>query len=595
MKREQTGAPAAVGSGVVAPMTPAILYAAKSTDDPRGSIPTQLGDARTLAKREGLEVVAEHTDEARSAYHGSRGPGLAAAKELAERLAREHGGCALIVQHSDRLARGDGRESAHLIEHYLWALKANVRLRSVQDDSNLEDMIRAVLVGERNHEDSKRKSAAVKAGKIRQLERGERQGGPVPDGYTLMKEVDGSQVRSTYALDSERAPILARIFELAAANTPDAVIARQLNAEGLRTRGGKPWYRRRVQDTVTNPWYAGRVTRGRTIAGAAVEVAPGSHPVLVDAETFDRIQGMRARRDLGAGSDRSPKGRPTTNHMLAGLGVCGRCGERMSSITGTYRRKRDGGRARTYMCANVRHATGLCDAPSINAEVVDAHVAEHLERLFVDFDAWAASLTARRDDAAGHLAALIESEAGRLRELDRKISKLTRAFEDAVDAGDTAIVAAAADARAVRTGERDQAEHRLAELRETLAAAEEQPEPIDAMLDWFNDLAAEIRGTLGASRLQDANARLRERFECFVLDTLGGRPRRIPLPPDVAQPPGAVLVFPLMRPEQGPMPNLAVGEILAGIAPPIKGLSVPVRSLSESRSAPGNRGISGSS
>ena len=62
--------------------------------------------------------------------------------------------------------------------------RQGVRLRSVQDDSNLEDVIRVALIGERNTEDSRRKSEAVKAGKRRQFDKADRLGGPVPDGYT---------------------------------------------------------------------------------------------------------------------------------------------------------------------------------------------------------------------------------------------------------------------------------------------------------------------------------------------------------------------------------------------------------------------------
>lgn len=55
---------------------PAVLYAAKSTTDPRGSIPTQIADARAAALLEGREIVAEHHDEAASAFTGNRGQGL---------------------------------------------------------------------------------------------------------------------------------------------------------------------------------------------------------------------------------------------------------------------------------------------------------------------------------------------------------------------------------------------------------------------------------------------------------------------------------------------------------------------------------------
>src|SRR4051812_39433506 len=103
------------------PLPPAVVYGAKSTEDKRGSIPTQLAYGRALASREGLEVIGEFTDEAKSAYSGNRGAGLKEARALAERIVREKGSCALVVQHTDRLARGDGVTADHLVELALWA------------------------------------------------------------------------------------------------------------------------------------------------------------------------------------------------------------------------------------------------------------------------------------------------------------------------------------------------------------------------------------------------------------------------------------------------------------------------------------------
>ena len=45
----------------------AVVYAAKSTEDKRGSIATQLRDCRDLAECEGWEVVGEFRDEGFSA------------------------------------------------------------------------------------------------------------------------------------------------------------------------------------------------------------------------------------------------------------------------------------------------------------------------------------------------------------------------------------------------------------------------------------------------------------------------------------------------------------------------------------------------
>ena len=65
-----------------------------------------------------------------SAWKGDRGPQLAAAMERAEQLAP----AVILVQHSDRLARGDALQAQHLVEVVLWAVKAGVTIRSVQDD-----------------------------------------------------------------------------------------------------------------------------------------------------------------------------------------------------------------------------------------------------------------------------------------------------------------------------------------------------------------------------------------------------------------------------------------------------------------------------
>src|SRR5450755_1171652 len=115
----------------------AVLYGAKSTRDEKGSIPTQLRDCRDLAKRHGYEVAGEYKDEASSAYHGDRGPGLVKAMAECEHQVAEHGSCALICQHSDRLARGDAKQARHLVEVVLWGLKAGVELLSVQDPAIL--------------------------------------------------------------------------------------------------------------------------------------------------------------------------------------------------------------------------------------------------------------------------------------------------------------------------------------------------------------------------------------------------------------------------------------------------------------------------
>src|SRR5205823_2563912 len=129
-----------------------------------------------------------------------------------ERLSAEQGTCALIVQHSDRLARGDAKQARHLVEIVLWAVKNEVQLLSVQDPEMLAGGDMALLLGAiggmRNHQDSKRKGLAVSAGHRRRVtERGKAShGGRRLFGFAWIDEIrDGRKDARMEVVESEAA------------------------------------------------------------------------------------------------------------------------------------------------------------------------------------------------------------------------------------------------------------------------------------------------------------------------------------------------------------------------------------------------------
>jgi site-specific DNA recombinase len=508
--------------------TPAVVYAAKSTEDQRGSIPTQTADCRAMAERQGWEVVGEFSDEGFSAYKGNRGPGLERAKQAAVRAAEDRSECMLVVQHTDRLARGAGdRPGAadHLGEVYFWARRHAVRLRSVQDDANLEDALRAVLIGERNTEDSQRKSQAVSAGKDRQIERGERLGGPVPDGLTLAVERDDRDrvVARRYTKDPERGPIIERIFDLSEQGYGDAVVARAINAEGHPTKNGKPWTRRRVQDTLLNQVYAGRAVRaskgGKRLKEPEV-VTASNLEALIEPERYDRIVAARADRDRVAargrdGLRKGDRGRGTTRYALAKLGACDRCGERMYATTSPYKRK-DGTQRRSYVCANYKNSTGLCDQKPLDAEKIDTAVLAYLDRLFIDFDGWLAQINDAKSERARTIEGELrgaEKEAERLQRIESRIEARYMKLMDEGEERKAGTVERVLD-RAQR--ERAEQDERVRFLNGELARADE-PTPTDPLLDYFNRLSEAVRGGSDGS-LGEVNERLRAHFQEFRLD-----------------------------------------------------------------------------
>lgn len=482
----------------------AVVYAAKSTADTHGSIPDQLADCRAMADREGWEIVAEYGDEGHSAFSGNRGQGLADAKAHAERLAQEDASCVLVVQHSDRLARGDGIAADHLVEHVLWARKAGVQWVSIQDPQTFDGMglVYAALMGDRNHEDSKRKSTATRDGKRRRFERGYALGGPIPDGYERVVRPDGEFSWEP----SERAAIIGRMFERAWEGALDSTIARELNAAGHRTQRGKPWSRRRVHDTLTNPFYAGRVQRHG-------EVAEGRHDSLVDGGTFDALQAMRKARGGKYRDDRprSNAGRTTSRYVLSKLAVCERCGERMYATTG-------GGGNRRYVCANVHRGGGLCSAPVVSANIVDDEFVSRLRELFIDHDEWVSRMVSARDAKRDGIEREVTTAAAELVAAEHLRAKAEGYLLKRLEAGDDPELAQRAFDRQTATVHELESVIRAGE--KTLAEADQQI-PSDAHLDFYVALRAALREAVEADEIAQVNEKLRSVFAEVRIDTTG--------------------------------------------------------------------------
>ena len=509
--------------------TRAVIYAAKSTADAKGSIPTQVADCRVAAEGAGRAVVDEFADEGFSAYSGSRGPGLEDARRRVVELAAEHGTAELWVQHSDRLARGDAKSAAHLVEHFLWALKSDVTLRSVQDDQTFGDMLYAVVTGQRNHEDSKRKSASVRAGKRRRvIDRGEYAGGELPDGYTTAwRTVDG-EPRRYLAIDPDRAPLIRRMFDLAGLGYSCGSIAKKLNAEGYRTRervikggpragqkaGGRRWERQRVRSALRCVVYAGLLVHHPR--DEVRQVVPGVHEPIVDRALFDRVQSI-----LDAGTPapgERPRGqRPTVRHLLAGLCRCGVCGSRMRAVTGRTQRK-DGTWPRTYVCRRRRESD--CSCPPVDAYKVEAPFIEHLHALTIDFDRWLAEMRGERSNEREGVERSLGRERDELAKLEGRISLVEADYLRQLEAGAQDAAGVASRALVGLTAKREQAAHRIAEL-ETLLEATPLDPPIDSVLDQFNALREALRRHTTGANVGEVNARLREALNVVWLDPQG--------------------------------------------------------------------------
>lgn len=460
-----------------------VIYAAKSTADERGSIPTQLEDGRAKAACEGWEVVGEYADEAASAWSGDRGPQLAAAMAHAGQAAPS----VLVVQHSDRLARGDGRSARHLGELYFWALKAGVQLRSVQDDSTFTNPLLTFAMGERNAEDSRRKSLAVKAGMRRRKEAGMPNGGPRPYGY---RYEDGHLV----VVDAEGV-IVRRIFMDFVGGRSLSEIARRLHRDGVRTIRGRLWRQSTVSGILSNPVYVGLIRH-------VGETFEGQHEPLVDEKTWRRAQELLAGRQ-SKGRGRPPKGR----HLFRGGLLRCECGDAMVPRT-------NGGYEMYYCNGRSKLGRDFCDMPHIRRVDVDSAVFRYFQQVGLDVEATRQAIAEARDRKLAEVRALRDAAEGEAQRAEGRLARVRRDYTDGrLDADDwrefkTELGAErdAARAEASRLAAQQEEVERWADVRDAEAETLRRLAEIRALI------AGEVREADGLDAVRAALSRTFERF-----------------------------------------------------------------------------------
>ncbi len=473
----------------------AVLYAAKSTEDKKGSIPDQLKKGRQEAEGEGWEVVGEHQDEAKSAYKQSRGSGLAAAMKQAEEFSQAGRETYLVVEHSDRLARGDAKQAAHLVEYAIWAIKAEVKIRSLLDQQTFGGLLYTVVTGDQNHAESAKKSEKVRAGMKRRAERGEFSG-PRPFGYDFPKGGDGLKP------NPKEAKVVKRIYREYVAGRSLSEIARELEADHVptATKNGKYWRQSTISGILSNPVHIGKITyRGEVVC------EKGVHEAIIDAETFQRAATL-----LEARSSRT-KGRPPKGaHLFRdGLLRCESCDSAMVPRT------RDS--YELYYCdGRGKLGKEFCSMPTHRRRDVDEAVLSYFERVALDIEATKQALAESRDrNLAQSRAALAEAE----KEVADLTTHRARIERDYASDELPAHLYAKEDAKLNETLPAAEAE--VERLRQRAEEVENWTDLKDAEADTLRRLT-EIRKAI-AGEIQDAEgidavrAALTRLFESFTL------------------------------------------------------------------------------
>lgn len=401
-------------------MTRCVSYAAKSTTDEHGSITSQLERCRVYAEQKGwtLDPADTFSDEAASAYRGSRGQGLVAARARAAELVASDSDVVLLVFSSDRLARGDGRTGAHLVEYVLEATKAGYRIESVTEDIGGEmGLVLASLYGTRAHADSKAKGEHVRRGRRAAAERGRRNGGPRPYGYRHVPCIVGGKPTSRVEIVADEAAVVLRMYRRYADGASQSTIARELNDDGIRTAQGAKWTQPHVSQVLSNPIYRGMVRNGS-------DLFAGEHESIVSDELWFAVESRReaATRNKGRGGGRVPRG----PHLLTGGLLRCACGASMRARTN----EKASGRWEAYLCSGRHSGETRCTVAAISRAEVDTAVWRYFETVGLDVEAMRREFAERCALETAEIAARIaEAE----RELTKAVERIERVKRDYAD------------------------------------------------------------------------------------------------------------------------------------------------------------------
>ncbi len=357
---------------------PVVSYARISSDGERDEhgIADQHRVNRRTAKRLGLRVVAELTDNDRSA--SKAGVVREGFEEMLRALAagRMPDGTAVrgvVVLNEDRLARRAGD-----YERFVEALTAEDG-RVFADERGLKDLYAEDVegLGLIGVAFSKIESRKVRR-RMRRFHRARAEDGK-PAGGT--RPFGWAEDRLT--LDPVEAPLLAKAAADFAAGRSLNSIAREWISEGVRTTLGNLWTSRSLRVTLANPRLCGwRRLHGEIVVEDQGKPVMGTWEPIVPQETWMAIDAiMRSRSGRKVGSDGTPGDVLAADfslhrYLLSGVLRCGKPRPDGSICNAAMRATWYAGKRDVHQYACPARSQGGCAGVSRRGREVDEYVSE---------------------------------------------------------------------------------------------------------------------------------------------------------------------------------------------------------------------------
>jgi site-specific DNA recombinase len=349
----------------------------------RDTIDSQLRTLRAYVKSQGWASAGEYVDDGRTAKTGHLDEREGFAKLVRDADAKLFD--LVVVVDIDRLTRTDSIEERAQILGPFQRNGVDIVTPSGgrHDLRSMFGQLWATFDALRASEENRVKSERVRNGKIAAAQRG---GKPGDGPYWLAYDRESAR----WAVEPERAAVVADMFERVAAGESCTTVAIDLVARGIASPWRSPWSKGRVRDYIRSrapvgEWIAHRKTR--TVVAVPAIVTEELWQEANAALDRNRTIGLRRTRHV---------------YLLEGLAVCGACGSPMRIRTGSSVNRA----ASAYICAGRQHwrrsdvRRPTCDAPWVRTADADARAWARLCEVFEDQDL-PAELAAERAEIAG--------------------------------------------------------------------------------------------------------------------------------------------------------------------------------------------------
>ncbi len=412
---------------------------------------------RELARRQGLAVACVHRELV-------SGESLAARPVMRRLLADVERGrwAGVLVMDIDRLARGDTVDQGIVAQAFRYSgTKIFTPTKTYAPDNEFDEEFFefGLFMSRREYKLITRR---LQRGRLASVREGKYVGSGQPYGYRRVK-LEKEKGFTLEPAESE-AGVVRMLFEWYAAGIGGArpgtpAIAERLNGLGVPSPKQGRWTAGTVRDILQNPVYIGlirwnwrpvvrRVSGGQRYSSRPrseeYQTAQGRHPAIVEEDLWREAQRLMRQNAV----PRAKRGAGVKN-PLAGLVICGECGQKM--IRKPYR----GNTKDALLCA-----TRGCSTASSVLEAVEEQVVASLAR-------WLEGYRVEPESAAPSRAktALL----GRLRADEATVARQKAGLHDLLEQG-------VYDAQTFRA-RAGQTDARLHALRESIAALEAELAP----------------------------------------------------------------------------------------------------------------------